>query len=169
VVEVEDLTGEDATADAVKKRLAARRWDVLHYAGHGGWAADRATGSGLLLADRLFTAADLADLPMPPLVVFNACSTSRFTPAPAAATSPIEPAVAGPSLASFVLTAGVQAFVGTSWPVADDAAERFSTTLYDQLVGGARLDDALLTARRSLQSTSDWGAYTLYGDSALRF
>jgi hypothetical protein len=169
VVEVEDLTGEDATADAVKKRLAARRWDVLHYAGHGGWAADRATGSGLLLADRLFTAADLADLPMPPLVVFNACSTSRFTSAPAAATSPIEPAVAGPSLASFVLTAGVQAFVGTSWPVADDAAKRFSTTLYDQLVGGARLDDALLTARRSLQSTSDWGAYTLYGDSALRF
>jgi hypothetical protein len=169
VVEVKDLTGEAATADAVRTALSERRWDVLHYAGHGGWAADRATGSGLLLADRLFTAADLADLPMPPLVVFNACSTSRFTPAPAAATSPIAPAVAGPSLASFVLTAGVQAFVGTSWPVADDAAERFSTTLYDQLVGGARLDDALLAARLSLQSTSDWGAYTLYGDSALRF
>jgi CHAT domain-containing protein len=63
----------------VKKHL--RDYDIVHYAGHAKWDAQNPAGSGWLLSDGTFTAAEIAGLgglqPMPALVFSNACQSGQ--------------------------------------------------------------------------------------------
>jgi CHAT domain-containing protein len=72
------------------------------------------------------------------------------------------------SIAEAFLDGGVANFLGTHWPVGDEAALLFSTRLYEALLDGARLGDAVLAARlRVFQSGSiDWADYVHYGNPA---
>ena len=69
-------------------------------------------------------------------------------------------------IAEAFLAGGVGNFLGTHWPVGDDAAFAFSQSLYESLLNGARLGDAVLTARRRLASipSIDWADYVHYGN-----
>jgi CHAT domain-containing protein len=74
------------------------------------------------------------------------------------------------SLAEAFLDGGVANFVGTHWPVGDDAALVFSTQFYRRLLDGARLGDAMLEARRRVFDTgsADWADYVFYGNPLFR-
>ena len=48
------------------------------------------------------------------------------------------------------LAGGVANFIGTHWPVGDDAAYAFSLSLYESLLDRATLGAAVLGARRRL-------------------
>jgi CHAT domain-containing protein len=68
-------------------------------------------------------------------------------------------------IAEAFLAGGVANFLGTHWPVGDDAAFAFSQSLYGSLLTGERLGAAVLAARQRLESipTVDWADYVHYG------
>jgi CHAT domain-containing protein len=75
------------------------------------------------------------------------------------------------SLAEAFLDGGVANFIGTHWPVGDDAALAFSTAFYQQLLDGRPLGSAMLAARRRVFEfgSIDWADYVHYGNPAFRF
>ena len=60
---------------------------------------------------------------------------------------------------------GVANFLGTHWPVGDEAAFAFSTCFYERLLDGAPLGDCVLDARQRVLALDsiDWADYVLYG------
>ena len=73
------------------------------------------------------------------------------------------------SVAEAVLRRGVRSFIGTFFVVDDDAAQAFSTCLYEGLLAGRQLGDAVRDARALLhrQQQPDWANFLLYGDGTL--
>jgi hypothetical protein len=57
-------------------------------------------------------------------------------------------------------------FVGTYWPVGDDAAETFGTTFYRGIAAGQALGAAIQAARSAVHQKTevDWADYIHYGD-----
>jgi CHAT domain-containing protein len=177
--EVETLAGGEATRDRVRSLLRSGRFDVLHFAGHGYFDPERPGESGLLCAgDEVLRGVDLDGIgDLPALVFFNACEAARVrrrTAARRAATSPRgstpRHATRRPStsLAEAFLVGGVANFLGTHWPVGDDAALTFSTSLYPALLSERPLGHAIRDARRAVQArgSADWADYVHYGNAA---
>jgi hypothetical protein len=176
--DVESLTGAAATRDRLRGMLRSGRFDVLHFAGHGYFEASRPGESGLVCAgDEVLRGVDLDGIgDLPALVFFNACEAARVrrrTAARRAASrrrAPPRRATRRPStsLAEAFLVGGVGNFLGTHWPVGDDAALTFSTSLYPGLLSGHPLGQAIRDARRAVQArgSGDWADYVHYGNAA---
>ncbi len=165
------LTGRDATRARILAALGTGAFDVLHFAGHAFFDA-REPGQGGLLCDGkvVLRGADLASIGnLPALVFCNACEAARVRKRARASAAParqfgMRRTMTG--IAEAFLAGGVGNFLGTHWPVGDDAAFAFSQSLYESLLNGARLGDAVLTARRRLASipSIDWADYVHYGN-----
>jgi pimeloyl-ACP methyl ester carboxylesterase len=148
-------------------------WDVVHYAGHGDFDPQRPDRVGWLFAGGLLTSGELERLEEAPrLVVANAC-LSGLTSQALAGNGRVEQvrseAALLPSLADEFFHLGVRNYVGTAWEVNDLGAELFATRLFDELLAGRRVGEAVLAARRELWERRDlygalWGAYQHYGD-----
>lgn len=148
-------------------------WDVVHYAGHGDFDPQRPDRVGWLFAGGLLTAGELERLEEAPrLVVANAC-LSGLTSQALAGGGRVEQqrseAALLPSLADEFFRLGVRNYVGTAWEVNDLGAELFATTLFDGLLAGKRVGEAVLAARHELWMQKGlygalWGAYQHYGD-----
>lgn len=94
-----------------------------------------------------------------PLVFLNACGSSRID------------ARRFGSFPRIFLANSFRAFVGTHADIPDQAAATFATLVYDELLEGRRLGEALVRARRSLMAKhgNPLGAlYVLYGDAMLQ-
>jgi CHAT domain-containing protein len=74
------------------------------------------------------------------------------------------------AFAEAVLRSGVDAFLGTFWPVADGAAALFAAAVYRQLAQGAELHLAVTAARKELfeAKKQDWANYLLFGTGAFK-
>ena len=141
------------------RRLTAGTFDVLHFAGHAffdpGSPGGRRTAS--VPGSRCCAARDLAGLgSLPALVFCNACEAARVRKRGAAAPRPRAPARqlgarrSMTGIAEAFLSGGVANFLGTHWPVGDDAAFAFSRELYETLLRGDVLGEAVLAARRRI-------------------
>ncbi len=163
-VTIEVLAGADATKQAVLDRLANPKFDVAHYCGHAEFNPDAPESSGLVCANNeRLTLGDFEGTKIGPRIVFfNACQSARVRGH--------EPQAVSRALAELVLRSGVEAFLGTFWPVADQAAGKFAASVYRELARGKQLDDAVLSARKLLhdEHRSDWANYALYGSGAFR-
>jgi len=165
---VELLSGAAATRDVTLRAFGSGRHDVLHFAGHGFFDADDPGRSGLVCASgEVLRGADVARLrDLPALVFFNACEAARVR-------RPRHPPDArrlfafrrSTSVAEGFLSGGVANFLGTHWPVGDQAAFAFSTRFYERLLDGTSLGDCVLEARRRVHELDsvDWADYVLYG------
>jgi CHAT domain-containing protein len=150
---------------------------VIHYAGHAFFDARRPGESGLALADGDLTGSAVAALGrLPPLVVFNACESARLRRgASARGTSQTRAAKrergvrTNLSLAESLLRAGLAHYVGTHWPVEDEAATAFATVFYRELLR-TTIGAALVKARRAVHArrSPDWADYVHYGDGDFR-
>lgn len=146
--------------------LSERRFQVLHFMGHGGF--DHATGKGALVLhspsgdSALLPATTLADLvgPRSPLrlVVLNACDTGR------SATETNHAAFAGVGAA--LVRAGLPATVAMQFSISNRAAEAFSRAFYQELAGGAWVDDAVRRGRLAViadrSESLEWCTPVLY-------
>ena len=174
-VTLDVLTGRDATRARILAALGTGAFDVLHFAGHAFFDA-RETGRGGLVCDgrEVLRGVDLASIgSLPALVFCNACEAARVRKRASRGSSParlfgMRRTMTG--IAEAFLAGGVANFLGTHWPVGDDAALAFSQSLYGSLLTGERLGDAVLTARRRLESipTVDWADYVHYGSPEFR-
>ncbi len=146
-------------------------FDLLHFAGHGIADQDNIVESRLLLEGRIeggkaireylsSTAVEqqsyLEDTDRnQPMVVLNACQTGR-----------IGFRLTGMGgFASAFLSRGAGIFVSTLWSVGDQPAKDFVIKLYDELLSGARLADAVIAAREAARTAGDasWLCYVVYG------
>jgi predicted ATPase len=147
---------------------ALQEHDVVHFAGHSHYDAATPARSGWRLAEGMLTAADLAKLRPPPILVFsNSCE---------AGTSPAWEGGYGYEghafgIGSAFLLAGASNYVGTFWVVHDEESVLFATTCYRALATGASIGEALLDARHAIIAQRGWqgltwASYLLYGDPA---
>jgi hypothetical protein len=169
------LAGRDATRARIIAALGSGAFDVLHFAGHAFFDAREPEQGGLLCAGKeVLRGDDLASLGnLPALVFCNACEAARVRKRTRTKVSParqfgMHRTMTG--IAEAFLAGGVANFLGTHWPVGDDAAFAFSQSLYGSLLTGDRLGDAVLAARRRLESipTVDWADYVHYGSPEFR-
>jgi CHAT domain-containing protein len=74
------------------------------------------------------------------------------------------------SFAEYFLRSGIEAFLGTYWPVGDTAAKEFATTVYQELANGKTLDEAVRLGRQALLkiNSPEWANYLLYGGGNFR-
>jgi CHAT domain-containing protein len=132
-----------------------------------------------VLADGELTGTHLAALGrLPPLLVFNACESARLRRGAKQAGRAGTRALAqrrglgvrtNLSLAETLLRAGVAHYIGTHWPVSDQAATAFAEAFYREVLRGT-LGDALVKARRAVHArrSPDWADYVHYGDGDFR-
>ncbi|NJO37625.1 MAG: CHAT domain-containing protein, partial [Rhizobiales bacterium] len=68
-------------------------------------------------------------------------------------------------LAEAFLRGGAANYIGTYWPVGDEAAESFATCLYGALLEGEHIGGALNRARQAVNKLAsvDWADYVHYG------
>jgi len=160
-----------ATHAAVLNELGSGEYDLVHYAGHAFFDESNPGRSGLILADGVLRGGDLDNiLALPSLVFFNACEAARVRRG--GADLPLDPGLARStqvsqsfSLAETVLRGGIANFLGTYWPVGDEAAMQFSGQLYQSLLAGDCLGDAIQKGRLAVHaaSSADWADYVFYG------
>jgi CHAT domain-containing protein len=177
--EVEALIGTEdhpVTYEAVSTMLGSQPYDVLHYAGHADFSPGRRGKGGFRLAgEALLTPTDLSTRRYLPALVFaNACNSAALDDSSPA--SMFGSAEATRDLVKGLLEAGVQAFIGSLWPVDDAAAATFAQASYNALVG---TDDPAIRRRQTVgqavraareavigqhsAAEPTWAAYALYG------
>jgi len=161
-----ELLGAEAARQRVRDELRSGKYDVLHYAGHAFFDAGNPGSSGLTCAKgEVLTGADITGIGnLPSLVFFNACEAARTRGM--AKKSATARQTAG--LAESLLRGGIANFMGTYWPVDDDAAAAFAATFYKALLEPQPLGAAILSARNAVRALSpqtarDWADYVLYG------
>ena len=170
-VRVTEVAGESATLARVTAEFESGRHDVIHYAGHAFFDAQRPGESGLVLADGELTGTALAALGrLPPLVVFNACESARLRRrARGGATDRAQSIAKNLSLAETLLRAGLAHYVGTHWAVDDASASAFASVFYREVLRTS-IGAALVKARRAIHArrSPDWADYIHYGDAEFR-
>ena len=149
--------------------LFSREWRVIHIAAHGRFDPDDPARSGVLVDSRTtITPNIIRQLPVVPELVFlNCCHLGRLT-----TSLDHRPNQLAASVSRELMRAGVRAVVAAGWAVDDHAAERFATSLYEQLLAGSSFGEAVLDARRRLRrefrTSMTWAAYQCYGDRGYR-
>lgn len=177
VAVLDSLAGRDATRARVLAALSTGTYDVLHFAGHAWFDAANPGRGGLVCAGKeVLRGNDLASLGVLPSLVFcNACEAARVRrrkvevrPRPPARLLGARRSMTG--IAEAFLSGGVANFLGTHWPVGDEAAATFSRTLYETLLRGESLGAAVLAARRRVAAipSIDWADYVHYGNAEFR-
>jgi CHAT domain-containing protein/pimeloyl-ACP methyl ester carboxylesterase len=165
------LKRRQATRARITQEIRSGAHDVLHYAGHAHFDPVVPSRSGITLSDGVLSGAHLASLgDLPALMFFNACESARIRggkrarkPNPRRKLKQRIDENVG--LAESFLRGGAANYVGTYWPVGDDAAESFSTTLYGALVEGQTVGEALNRGRKAVEKLGsvDWADYIHYG------
>ena len=171
--EVELLAGAAVTRAAMLGALGAGRYDVLHFAGHGFFEPGNPGRSGLVCAGQeVLRGADLDRLgELPALVFFNACEAARVRRPRRAGDARLFAFRRSTSVAEAFLAGGIANFLGTHWPVGDQAALAFSTRFYQRLLEAAPLGACMLAARRRVLELDsiDWADFVLYGSPDFAF
>lgn len=165
------LEGAEATVRRFRERIATTDYDIVHFAGHGGFAPARPGQSTLHFADGTIRADEVLALPWPapPGIVFASACESAAAGRGARLVSRRRN-VNG--LAAAFLSAGVAGYVGYLWPVSDAGAGTIAEAFYRELFLRENVGLAVLEARRTaasqLAEPLDLAAYSLvlYGDAA---
>ncbi len=174
----------EATRTTVLRHLLLHSYDVLHFAGHCVYDADRPENSGWIFSGgKRISANELNRIDRVPKFVFSNACEFGITPD----RSELRSVELAPSFAETFFERGITNFVCTAWPV-DDAACEFALTLYANLLGLSKADPresryapaepqamhmamrvARLAIARSIGGSRTWGAYQHYGSPYFRF
>ncbi len=174
----EVLARQGATKSEVLSRLSAGHWDLIHYSGHVILDESRSQANGLRLANGEVLAADEIRRTVrgQPLIFLNGCSSVKGK-----AEEPGDPddaerilpygGLSVQGLASAFLLGGALGFIGTLWPVYDEAAYRFAVHFYRSALRGEPVGRALRQARETVRREHPadpiWASFVFYGDPTL--
>jgi hypothetical protein len=149
----------------VQKELLKNRYDIFHFFGHA--AYDRQRKQGYLKFHRAnhqpatLYAVDFANLLIERqvrLVFLNACETARGSDTEDPARS---------SIAAALLERGIPAVIAAQFSMPDVSAHYLASMIYNSLIAGAPLIDALRDGRLAMPYANnskfcDWGIPVLY-------
>lgn len=162
---VDFLSGGVVTKENFKTILSGD-YDIIHYAGHIDYDEKDPDMSSFRLADGALSAAEVKKvLKGNPLVFANACTSARSS------------AGMRGMAASFIYggegMGGVVGYIGSAWPVHDDAALEFSNEFYQNIGRGKTIGESLTEGRKKIvekfsKKESAWASFILYGDPARR-
>ena len=176
-VTLDVLAGREATRARIVAALGTGAFDVLHFAGHAFFdARDPRNRAACVCAGReVLRGGDLASLGnLPALVFCNACEAARVrkrTSDESVACAPVRHAPHDDGhRRGLPRRAGSPTFSARTGRSATTRRSRSRSRLYGSLLTGDRLGDAVLAARRRLESipTVDWADYVHYGSPAFR-
>lgn len=164
----------EATRPRLLDHFRSGEFDVVHYAGHAFFDPNAPEHSGLICAPKneqnpsVLSGADVAGLgQLPMLVFFNACESARVRGMARGGKGKGHPnrLFGLVSVAEAFMRGGVANFLGTYWPVGDEAAFKFAETLYEGLLAGHPLGPCVTAAREAVARTNsaDWADYLHYG------
>ena len=170
-VKIDELNGAAATRPALLAKIKSGAYDVIHYAGHAFFNAANPASSGILCyGKQVLSGTDLASIGnLPSLIFFNACEAGRIRRAGAGRKKDLtveKRLDRTVGLAEAFLRGGVANYLGTYWPVGDEAAECFAEVFYTELLNKRPIGEALLAGRnrvRSVAKSVDWADYIHYG------
>jgi molecular chaperone DnaK (HSP70) len=166
------LEGRGARVNVLPARMQDLRrafesggFDLLHLASHGAFGGlTSADASAVLMEDGAFSAMELSPRMAvalrraSPLVFFNSCHSGRM----------------GFSLTRLgswgarLIEIGCGGFVGSLWPVTDEAALAFARAFYAAMCQGTPIGEAMLKARLAVRESypddPTWLAYCCFAD-----
>src|SRR5690606_16984946 len=173
-VRIKELRKNQATRPALLSAFGSGEYDVIHYAGHAFFNERNPGQSGLICHnEEIVTGTELTALSrLPALVFFNACEAGRVR-GRARSTSKEAAAAREEYLADSIgaaeafMRGGLANFLGTYWPVGDEAAEKFAFLFYQKILAGATIGDAILAGRQEVRKigSRDWANYLFYGNA----
>ncbi|MEP7281738.1 MAG: CHAT domain-containing protein, partial [Rubrivivax sp.] len=156
------LGGADATT--IMNALLARRYRIVHIAGHGepGALGGLVMSDGTVLGPREIQSMRT----VPELVFVNCCHLAARDQRQLLA--PLDRAQFAADVADALIRIGVRCVIAAGWAVEDEPARLFATTLYRELLAGRSFIDAVARAREEAWNHADggntWAAYQCYGD-----
>jgi CHAT domain-containing protein len=169
---IADAEGRGADAATVINGLLARRYRVVHIAGHGEPELLREGKPpllrGVVLSDDAFLGPHevQAMRTVPELVFLNCCHLAADPDK--LLKHGYDRAAFAAGVAKQLIRIGVRCVVAAGWAVEDDAANQFAVAFYRALLGGQRFMDAVQAGRVAAYEASPggntWAAYQCYGD-----
>ena len=170
---------DQADAQTVINALFARRYRVVHIAGHGARtinADGTVAGGGVVLsgADTYLGANEVRAMrTVPELVFLNCCHLAGRDASGTLKALPYDRAAFAANIAEELIRVGVRCVIAAGWAVEDEPAEKFATAFYASLLGGARFIEAVGVARAAAWNANrdgnTWAAYQCYGDPEWRW
>jgi CHAT domain len=158
--EVRVLIGETATkAEVVLDGLLdpEQPFDIFHFAGHAHLDTSDPDRTALELADSELRAFEVRRLTSTPMVFVNACKAGFSQEE----LSPAFGAISG--FAADFMAGGASSYVAPLWAVRDDIARDVAVEVYEALIEGETVGQAILRGKHS-RSHPDCLAYVLFGD-----
>ena len=175
---VAQLTGDDGLpadrvtallhnddAPSVINALLARRYRIVHVAGHGEAGAQ----GGVVLSGGTFLGPrEIATMRTVPELVFVNCCHLAGRDAAQTLAPRLDRSAFAAGVADELIKLGVRCVIAAGWAVEDGPAETFAATFYRELLAGATFVDATGRAREAAwaddPSGKTWAAYQCYGD-----
>ena len=166
----DDNLGPDAAA--VTTALLARRYRIVHIAGHGEPELQRPGKSpllrGVVLSDDTFLGPrEVQAMRVVPELVFLNCCHLAADPEKLLK-SGYDRAQFAAGVAKQLIRIGVRCVVAAGWAVEDEPANLFATAFYRSLLSGQRFMDAVQAGRLAAYNANPrgntWAAYQCYGD-----
>ncbi len=154
---VELIRGDRATRSAIREALSSKKFDLIHFTGHGLTAEQERFSPGLALADEILSFDELGNFDLSNAVVFLSLCSSGATL---------------DQVSRSLVDAGVSAAVGFIGPLTDRGGAILAVRFYKELARGASLGEAVLNAKLELRQRADddtsWITFVLFGDPSLR-
>lgn len=162
------LNNDDAPS--VISALLARRYRIVHVAGHGEAGAQ----AGVVLSgDTFLGPREIETMRTVPELVFVNCCHLAGRDAQQTLAGRLDRSAFAAGVADKLIEIGVRCVVAAGWAVEDGPAETFATTFYRELLAGATFVDAVGTAREAAWADDPggktWAAYQCYGDPGWTF
>ena len=143
--------GQPVTVDDFRALLRSRKYDIVHFAGHGRYDPINPDRSCWMFTDGPFYAFELqqtlANAEVRPWLIYgSACEGAQD----GAASQSYHDGVYG--MATAALSQGVAAYVGPLWRISDTDAKNMAAAFYEALlIRRTSLGEALALARRSVR------------------
>jgi CHAT domain-containing protein len=158
-----------AKARPIINALLARRWRIIHIAGHGdpGAPDDATSRGGVVLSGKAFLGpSEIAAMrTVPELVFVNCCHLAAIDPS--GTRRDFETGAFAAGVAEQLIRIGVRCVVAAGWAVGDEPAKAFAQAFYGRLLAGANFGAAVAEARDAAHRLggNTWAAYQCYGDA----
>jgi hypothetical protein len=158
--------GNDARS--IVSGLLARRYRVVHIAGHGEPTTAEHAGGVVLSDDTFLSPREIETMRTVPELVFVNCCHLAARDTGRTLNKGFDRSAFAAGVADKLIEIGVRCVIAAGWAVEDGPAETFATTFYRELLRGATFITAVAAARLAAWNDSPdgktWAAYQCYGD-----